>query len=175
MQKLTLLGMFNNDGTITRLGKFAADLGSEPENAVLLWYANEFQVMEDALTIFAVLERGPAFTAREQSIKVPHPDGDMHSLVNLWRYFQWLDQRTNSLSKEEREKIWSKEHVSFRDFPTVSDFREEVADRCKLQFGNWSMDRDETYSTRLALALFKAYKLTLMIRGAVGNYYISHR
>ena len=39
MQKLTLLGMFNNDGTITRLGKCAADLGSEPENAVLLWYA----------------------------------------------------------------------------------------------------------------------------------------
>ena len=34
MQKLTLLGMFNNDGTITSLGKFAADLGCEPENAV---------------------------------------------------------------------------------------------------------------------------------------------
>ena len=55
-------------------------------------------------------------------------------------------------------------------YQTVSDFRKEVADRCKLQFGNWSTDRDETYSTRLALALFKAYKLTLMIRGAVGNY-----
>ena len=58
MQKLTLLGMYNQDGTITSLGKFAAELGSEPENAVLLWYANEFQVMEDALTIFAILERG---------------------------------------------------------------------------------------------------------------------
>ena len=162
--------MFNNDGTITKLGRFAADLGSEPENAVLLWYANEFQAMEDALTIFAILERGPAFTAREQRIKVPHPDGDMHSLVNVWHYFQWLDQRTNSLSKDEKEKTWSKEHVSFRNYQTVSDFRKEVADRCKLQFGNWSTDRDETYSTRLALALFKGYKLTLMIRGAVGNY-----
>ena len=57
MQKLTLLGMYNQDGTITSLGKFAAEFGSEPENAVLLWYANEFQVMEDALTIFAILER----------------------------------------------------------------------------------------------------------------------
>ena len=170
MQKLTLLGMFNNDGTITSLGKFAADLGSEPENAVLLWYANEFQAMEDALTIFAILEGGPSFTTREQRIKVPHPDGDMHSLVNVWHYFQWLDQRTNALSKEEKEKTWSKEHVSFRNYQTVSDFRKEVADRCKLQFGNWSTDRDETYSTRLALALFKAYKLTLMIRGAVGGY-----
>ena len=45
MQKLTLLGMYNQDGTITSLGKFAAELGSEPENAVLLWYANEFQVV----------------------------------------------------------------------------------------------------------------------------------
>ena len=169
MQKLTLLGMYNQDGTITSLGKFAAELGSEPENAALLWCANEFQVMEDALTIFALLERGPSFTTREQRIKVPHPDGDMHSLVNVWNHFQWLDQRTNTLSKEDKERIWSKEHISFRSYQTVGDFRKEVGDRCKHQFGNWSTDGDETYSTRLALALLKAYKLTLMIRGAVGN------
>ena len=104
MQKLMLLGMYKQDGTITALGKFAAELGCEPENAVLLWYANEFQVMEDALTIFAILARGPNFTSKEQRIKVPHPDGDMHSLVNVWHYFQWLDQRTNSLTKEEKER-----------------------------------------------------------------------
>ena len=50
---------------------------ANPENAALLWYANEFQVMEDALTIFAILERGPAFASKEQRIKVPHPDGDI--------------------------------------------------------------------------------------------------
>ena len=83
LQKLMLLGMCHQDGTITSLGKFAAELGCEPENAVLLWYANEFQVMEDALTIFAILERGPSFTTRERRMKVPHPDGDMHSLVNV--------------------------------------------------------------------------------------------
>ena len=165
MQKLTLLGMYNQDGTITSLGKFSAELGSEPENAVLLWYANEFQVMEDALTIFAILERGPAFTSKEQRIKVPHPDGDMHSLVNVWHYFQWLDQRTNTLSRDDKERIWSKEHVSFRNYQTVFEFRKEAADRCRDKFGNWSTHRDETYSSRLASALFKAYKLTLMIRG----------
>ena len=156
LQKLMLLGMYNQEGTITSLGKFAAELGCEPENAVLLWYANEFQVMEDALTIFAILERGPSITTREQRIKVPHPDGDMHSLVNVWHYFQWLDQRTNTLSKEDKERIWSKEHVSFRSYQTVDDFRKEVGDRCKHHFGNWSTHRDETYATRLGLALFKA-------------------
>ena len=50
------------------------------------------------------------------------------------------------------------------------NFRREASDRCKDKFGNWSNRRDETYSSRLALALFKAYKLTLMIRGATGNY-----
>ena len=170
MQKLTLLGMYNQDGTITTLGKFAAELGSEPENAVLLWYANEFQVMEDALTIFAILERGPTFSSKEQRVKVPHPDGELHSLVNVWNYFRWLDQRTIALPKEEKERIWSKEHVSFRNYQTVYEFRREAAERCRDKFGNWSNSRDETYSSRLALALFKAYKLTLMIRSAVGNY-----
>ena len=99
--KLSLLGMYNQDGDITKLGEFAADLGCEPENfeAVLLWYAKEFQVMENALTIFAILEPGPAFVAKERRVKVAHPDGDMHSLVNggacpqraVWiQQFPWL-------------------------------------------------------------------------------------
>ena len=170
MQKLTLLGMYNQDGTLTALGEFAAKLGCEPENAALLWYANEFQVMEDALTIFAILERGPAFASKEQRIKVPHPDGDMHSMVNVWNYFQWLDYRTCTLSKDEKERIWSKEHVSFRTYQTVYEFRKDASDRCQERFSNWSVHRDETYSSRLALALFKAYKLTLMIRDGLGNY-----
>ena len=104
LEKLSLLGMYNQDGQITDLGRFAVDLGCEPENAVLLWYANEFQVMEDALTFFAILERGPAFIAKERRVKVPHPDGDIHSLVNVWHDFHWLDSRTNSLAKDEREE-----------------------------------------------------------------------
>ena len=84
----------------------------------------------EALTRIEIQEQPPGkkFTTREQRIKVPHPDGDLHSLVNVWHYFQWLDQRTNALSKEEKERIWSKEHVSFRNYQTVSDFRKEVGD-----------------------------------------------
>ena len=99
LEKLSLRGMYSQDGTITSLGKFAAELGCEPENAVLLWYANEFQVLQDALTIFAILERGPSCTSKERRMKVPHPDGDMHSLVNVWHYFQWLDPTNQHIGK----------------------------------------------------------------------------
>ena len=131
--------------------------------------------MEDALTIFAILERGAAFASKEQRIKVPHPDGDMHSMVNVWNYFQWLDQRTCTLARDEKERIWSEEHVSFRTYQTVCEFRKEATDRCKEKFSNWSNHRDETYSSRLALALPKAYKLTLMIRDGSRQLFISYR
>ena len=39
-----------------------------------------FEVMEDALIIFAIMERGQDFQDKERRTKAPHPDGDMHSL-----------------------------------------------------------------------------------------------
>ena len=74
------------------------------------------------------------------------------------------------MSKDEKERIWSKEHVTFRSYQIVDDFHKEIGDRCQKRFGSWSKVQDETYSTRLSLALFKAYKLTLMIRNASGWY-----
>ena len=59
--------LIKEDGELTNLEKFAAELGCQPENAALLWYANEFDVMEDALTIFAILDKGQAFTAKKES------------------------------------------------------------------------------------------------------------
>ena len=56
-EKLFLLGMVNRESELTGLGKFAAEIGCQPENAVFLWYAHEFGVMEDALTIFAALRK----------------------------------------------------------------------------------------------------------------------
>ena len=66
-----------------------------------------FEVMEDALTIFATMERGQAFQDKERRTKAPHPDGDMHSLVNVWNYLKWLDFRTKTVTKSERDKIIS--------------------------------------------------------------------
>ena len=81
----------------------------------------------------------------------------------------WLDCRTTSLAKEKQERIWSKEHVTLRSCQIVDDFR-KISERCQKLFGSWSEGRDETYASRLGLALFKAYKLALMIRNASGLY-----
>ena len=76
-EKLFILGMVDRKGELTELGTFAAELG------LLLLYARKFEVVEDALTIFAMLERGQTLTSKERRIRVPHPDGDMHSLLNV--------------------------------------------------------------------------------------------
>ena len=81
---------------------------------------------------------------------------------------QRLDCRTTALAKEEKERIWSKEHVTLRSYQTVDDFRKEISNRCQKQFASWSKERDETHASCLGLALFKAYKLTLMIQNASG-------
>ena len=60
--------------------------------------------MEDALTIFAIMERGQSFRAKERRIKSPHPCGDVRSLVNVWNCFKRLDYRTKSMNKSDRDR-----------------------------------------------------------------------
>ena len=122
------------------------------------------------MTIFAMLERGQALVAKERRVKVPHPDGDLHSLLNVWHSLQWLDHRTHTLAPKVRESHWTKEKVSLRTYTIVKDFRAEIATKCEGVLKTWPTARDETTNTRLALALFKAYKLSLMIRNASGQY-----
>ena len=169
-EKLFLLGMIDRQGELTNLGAFAAELGCQPENAAFLWHARKLEVMEDALTIFSIMERGQALLAKERRVKVPHPDGDLHSLLNVWHYLQWLDHRTHTLSPKFRESHWTKEKVSLRTYTIVKEFRAEIATKCEGVLKTWPKARDETTNSRLALALFKAYKLSLMIRNASGQY-----
>ena len=169
-EKLFLMGMIDRQGELTSMGTFAADLGCQPENAAFLWHARKLEVMEDALTIFAMLERGQALVAKERRVKVPHPDGDLHSLLNVWHSLQWLDHRTHTLAPKVRESHWTKEKVSLRTYTIVKEFRAEIATKCEGVLKTWPTARDETTNTRLALALFKAYKLSLMIRNASGQY-----
>ena len=65
-EKLFILGMVDRQGELTNMGAFAAELGCA--------------IMEDALTIFAILERGQGLTSKES--------GDLHSLLNVWHYLQ---------------------------------------------------------------------------------------
>ena len=107
--------------------------------------------------------------AKERRVKVPHPDGDPHSLLNVWHYLQWLDHRTHPLPGKHKEAHWTKEKVSLRTY-TMREFRTEIATKCEGVLKSWPKARDETTNTRLALALFKAYKTSLMIRNASGQY-----
>ena len=69
-----------------------------------------------------------------------------------------------------RESHWTKEKVTLRTYTIVKEFRAEIATKCEGVLKTWPKARDETTNTRLALALFKAYKLSLMIRSASGQY-----
>ena len=126
--------------------------------------------MEDALTIFAILERGQGLTEKERRVKVRHSDGDLHSLLTVWHYLQWLDHRTHSLPGRHKEALWTKEKVSLRTYTIVKEFRAEIATKCEGVLKSWPKARDETTNTRLALALLKPYKTSLMIRNASGQY-----
>ena len=52
----------------------------------------------------------------------------------------------------------------------MKEFRAEIATKCENVLKSWPKARDETTNSRLGLALFKAYKLSLMIRNASGQY-----
>ena len=52
----------------------------------------------------------------------------------------------------------------------MKEFRAEIATKCEGVLKSWPKARDKTTNTRLALALFKAYKSSLMIRNASGQY-----
>ena len=143
-EKLFILGMVDRQGELTNMGVFAAELGCQPETAALLWYARQFEVMEDALTIFAILERDQGLTSKERRVKVPHPDGDLHSLLNVWHYLQWLDHRTHTLAGKYKESLWTKEKVSMRTYTIVKELRAEIATKCEGVLKSWPKARDET-------------------------------
>ena len=98
------------------------------------------------------------------------PDGDLRSPLNVWHYLQWLDHRTHPLPGKHKEAHWTKEKVSLRTYTVVKEFRAEIATKCEGILKSWPEARDETTNTRLALALFKAYKTSLLIRNASGQY-----
>ena len=52
--------MVGTDG-LTKLGRFAADMEpTDPENAALLWYGHQLNVLREAVIIYTILTRGNA-------------------------------------------------------------------------------------------------------------------
>ena len=169
------MGMIDRQGELTTMGSFAADLGCQPENAAFLWHARKLEVMEDALTIFAMLEKGQALVAKERRVKVPHPDGDLHSLLNVWHSLQWLDHRTYTLAPKVRESHWTKEKVSLRTYTIVKEFRAEIATKCEECLENLAYGKGRDYKYTISFGTVQGVQVIIDDQECVWSILICQR
>ena len=175
-QMLFLHDLVDVYGHLTDKGNFVSNLDCETEHGCLLWLAKEYNVLPDAITIFTILARNPTFVSSEFKKLLPHPDGDLHTMINAWNAALWLQQLTLGLENETATRIWGKYNLSQRQFEVLREYRGFVAEKCSKQFGipveqlepNQSMDKNAM--SRLSLSLFRAFKTSLLVRNTDGHY-----
>ena len=107
-QVLFLHDLVDNYGHLTAKGTFVSNLDCDTECGCLLWIAKEYNVLADAITIFTVLVRNVTFVSNEFRKLMPHPDGDMHTILNAWNTATWLQQLTKDMENEPVTKVWGK-------------------------------------------------------------------
>ena len=103
MEHLWLNNMVGTDGQLTKLRRFAADMEpTDPENAALLWYGHHFNVLWEAIVIYTILTRGDSLMTPKAKALFPHPDGDFHTMINIWNAVEWTHQQTSISILERR-------------------------------------------------------------------------
>ena len=175
-QTLFLHDLVDVYGHLTDKGNFVSNLDCETEHGCLLWIANEYHVLPEAIIIFTILSRNPTFVSNEFKKLLPHPDGDLHTMLNAWHAAAWLQHLTRGLDKEAATKVWGKYNLSQRQYEVLCEHRRFVAEKCSKQFKvsiellepNQSMDKNAT--SRLSLSLFRAFKTSLLVRNLDGHY-----
>ena len=175
-QTLFLHDLVDVYGHLTDKGSFVSNLDCETEHGCLLWIANDYHVLPEALIIFTILSRNPTFVSNEFKKLLPHPDGDLHTMINAWHAAAWLQHVTQGLDKEAATKVWGKYNLSQRQYEVLCEHRRFVAEKCSKQFKvsvellepNQSMDKNAT--SRLSLSLFRAFKTSLLVRNLDGHY-----
>ena len=105
-QTLFLHDLVDVYGHLTDKGNFVSNLDCETEHGCLLWIAHEYHVLPEALIIFTILSRNPTFVFNEFKKLLPHPDGDLHTMLNAWHAAAWLQHLTQGLDKEAATKVW---------------------------------------------------------------------
>ena len=112
----------------------------------------------------------------------PHPDGDFHTMVNIWNAAEWTHQMTQNWDPKDNQesekltKVWGKLNTSRRQYLMLKDHFDRTTEKCcKLLSVN--VDRvqgtprtDRSAATRLSMAIFKAYKSSLMVKELAGHY-----
>ena len=165
------------------MGRFAADMEpNDPENAALLWYGHQFNVLREATIIYVLVTRGGSLVNPKVKSLYPHPDGDFHTMVNIWNAAEWTHQQTKHLDPKKRNdeqtliKIWGRLGKSRRSYLILKEHLAKTAEKCCKLLGTLT-DRvigpprtDKLAATRLSLALFKSYKCSLMVKELAGHY-----
>ena len=183
MEHLWVNNMVNTDGELTKLGRFAADMEpNDPENAALLWYGHQFNVLREATIIYVLVTRGGSLVNPKVKSLYPHPDGDFHTMVNIWNAAEWTHHQTKDLDPRNRNdeqiliKVWGRLGTSRRQYLILKDHLNRTAEKCCKLLGTMQ-DRvigpprtDRLAATRLSLALFKSYKCSLMVKELAGHY-----
>ena len=96
MEHLWVNNMVTTEGELTKLGRFAADMEpNDPENAALPWYGHQFNVLREATIIYVLVTRGGSLVNPKVKSLYPHPDGDFHTMVNIWNAAEWTHHQTN--------------------------------------------------------------------------------
>ena len=155
---------------------------TDPENAALLWYGCKFNILREAIAIYVILTRGNSLANPKTKGLYPHPDGDFHTMVNIWNAAEWTHQLSKHLDptvkqdSEKLTKIWGRLSTSRRQYlmlrehftgqlKNVASCYQSIRTRC------WVLRRRiDCSATRLSLAIFKAYKSSLMVKELAGHY-----
>ena len=175
-QVLFLHDLVDNYGHLTTKGTFVSNLDCETENGCLLWIAKEYNVLPDAITIFTFLARNATFVSNEFKKLMPHPDGDLHTVLNAWNAATWLQQLTKNMETEPATKVWGNIICPQRQFEVLQEYRDFVVEKCSTQFNipeeqlKPNQSTDKNAMSRLSLALFRAFKTSLLARNVDGYY-----
>ena len=135
MEHLWVNNMAGADGELTKLGRFAADMEpTDPENAALLWYGHQFNVLREAVVIYVILTRGNSLVNPKAKALYPHPDGDFHTMVNVWNAAEWTHQQTKHLDYKKHDeeqiliKVWGRLGTSRRSI--IPDSEGSLTQNC---------------------------------------------
>ena len=175
-QILFLHDLVDTCGHLTEKGTFVSNLDCETEHGCLLWIAKEYNVLPDAIAIFAILARNPTFVSNEFKKMLPHPDGDLHTMLNAWNAASWLQRLTKGMETEPATKVWGKDNLSQRQFEVLQEYRKFVAEKCSKHFSipveqlEPNQVTDKNAMSRLSLSLCRAFKTSLLVRNTDGHY-----
>ena len=116
----------------------------------------------------------------------PHPDGDFHTMVNIWNAAEWTYQLTkkmdikNENQKEALIKIWGRFNTTRRSFLMLKEHHAMIVEKC-CKLLDTDPNRvlgppktDKLAASRLSLAIFKSYKSSLMVREMAGHLFVNN-